>query len=977
MGGLMKGRRFLCGASLCLAFIGCGDDGALVRVDLGPTVDGGGTDGGPLLDGEALRCMEAADCDDGIECTVDSCEEPNCIHGPVDSLCDDANPCTADVCDRVGGCSNANVADGTDCVDPGGANGACTAGVCSSGCTSDADCDDAFACTTNTCDADTGICDAPARDDAACDDGNPCTVDACAVTGCNNTPAADDAACTTAGGAMGLCASGACVTGCTTDAECDDGVSCTSDSCDVSIGACVNVPEDSACDDGVDCTSDVCSAATGCVATPVNAACDDGIGCTSDTCDASAGCIATPGDLACDDGVTCTVDVCSETSDCSQTPADALCDDGNGCTTNVCASTGGCGTTDVGAGAPCTNAGGSAGLCDGAGACEVGCATDAECDDGNACNGSEVCDGTDGTCTPGTPLSCDDGVACTEDSCSPGTGCVVATDDGNCDDGNPCTSGACAPTGCTQANAPDTTTCMLGGNSGQCQTGSCVIGCAGDGDCDDGVACTADSCDLSTGSCRNVTADAACDDGIGCTTDTCTASGCQNAPAAAACSDGNSCTTNMCTATGCTATNVADGVPCTDGSSDAGLCSSGTCSVECTGAADCADGDACNGMETCSVNGQCRAGVPLVCNDGNACTADSCSTATGCVNAPIGCDDGAACTTDACNPASGCTFTPAPAMCDDGNECTAQVCTTGTGCSNPSVMDGVSCMGGSGTCQSGACTTSNPTTFRLNDLVLVDPHAVIDTTILGFVPVCGDITNDDLSVFGNTIPNLNGAFRDLIGMDGDGDTFADFGYVLHFDDLSRTNGATGAVRAVASDCTLPDPSACSPTAGGQDVSTTYTVRRSPGNCTPAAVANADTMTWPDGENSSVAVNRPAAGMYGCFETGPILFNLEIELQGVPVIIPLRQTVIAAQFADATETALTNGVLVGFLRETDADAIDIAITDPVNLTVNLGQDVLPEAGQCTGHDGVDVSGGQRGWWFLVNLTGRATTTATGY
>ena len=52
---------------------------------------------------------DAPDCtsDDGIACTIDSCDEVtrSCLHEPDDSLCaDDGNPCTVVVCDEAIGC---------------------------------------------------------------------------------------------------------------------------------------------------------------------------------------------------------------------------------------------------------------------------------------------------------------------------------------------------------------------------------------------------------------------------------------------------------------------------------------------------------------------------------------------------------------------------------------------------------------------------------------------------------------------------------------------------------------------------------------------------------------------------------------------------------------------------------------------------------------------------------------------------------
>ncbi|MEM5855046.1 MAG: hypothetical protein QXX07_03335 [Candidatus Aenigmatarchaeota archaeon] len=46
-------------------------------------------------------------CDDGIECTIDSCDAlQGCIHTPNNSLCDDGNPCTEDICDVQQGCQH-------------------------------------------------------------------------------------------------------------------------------------------------------------------------------------------------------------------------------------------------------------------------------------------------------------------------------------------------------------------------------------------------------------------------------------------------------------------------------------------------------------------------------------------------------------------------------------------------------------------------------------------------------------------------------------------------------------------------------------------------------------------------------------------------------------------------------------------------------------------------------------------------------
>ena len=116
--------------------------------------------------------------------------------------------------------------------------------------------------------------------------------------------------------------------GCTTDAQCDDGVFCTADYCDLDIGECRNLPFDTFCDDAVDCTEDRCDLErNGCVSSPVHHDCDDGDPCSLDSCE-SFGCWQVPAAADCDDGLACTTgDVCTA-GVCAGTDA---CDPGYAC----------------------------------------------------------------------------------------------------------------------------------------------------------------------------------------------------------------------------------------------------------------------------------------------------------------------------------------------------------------------------------------------------------------------------------------------------------------------------------------------------------------------------------------------------------------------------------------------------------------------------------------------------------------------
>jgi serine protease len=135
-----------------------------------------------------------------------------------------------------------------------------------------------------------------------------------------------------------------------------------------------------------------------------------------------------------------------------------------------------------------------------------------------------------------------------------------------------------------------------------------------------------------------------------------------------------------------------------------------TCSTD----ADCSDGLYCNGTEVC-VAGVCQTGTPINCSDGVACTVDSCDeTIKACVNTPNNalCDDGVYCNgAETCDATLGCQA-GTPVVCDDGNECTTDSCNESLkACENIKVDDNTACTDGvccSGICQIGiaACPTA-------------------------------------------------------------------------------------------------------------------------------------------------------------------------------------------------------------------------------------------------------------------------------
>jgi cysteine-rich repeat protein len=221
------------------------------------------------------------ECDDGNTVSGDGCENDChftglCGDGAVQppEVCDDGNHVNTDDCIacqaafcgdgflRTTPVSPANVeeCDDGNTVPGDGCNGDCTFG-----CTSDAECTDADACTVNFCDLSSHLCATrPADDGIACGGGTICT-------------------------GMGTCLGGVCIYSIPPD--CNDYEACTTDTCDPT-GGCVHteLAEGTSCDDGLFClTGERCRRGLDlrmyCTAELGTSPCNDGNACTEDTCD--------------------------------------------------------------------------------------------------------------------------------------------------------------------------------------------------------------------------------------------------------------------------------------------------------------------------------------------------------------------------------------------------------------------------------------------------------------------------------------------------------------------------------------------------------------------------------------------------------------------------------------------------------------------------------------------------------------------
>jgi hypothetical protein len=211
---------------------------------------------------------------------------------------------------------------------------------------------------------------------------------------------------------------------CTTNAECNDSIECTVDTCGVDM-RCEHTPIDAVCtgagercvvgtgcsttrtctmsaqcDDSIACTVDTCGAGNVCTYSAVDALCADPM---LPTCEVGRGCVAgamrCTSSAQCDDSVECTADACNAGGMCEHTPIDSLCDEeaGERCTATGCFAS-------------------------------RTCTTEEECQDGNFCNGRERCIPELGCMAATTMPRCDDMDACTVDTCEPATGCTYTCD---------------------------------------------------------------------------------------------------------------------------------------------------------------------------------------------------------------------------------------------------------------------------------------------------------------------------------------------------------------------------------------------------------------------------------------------------------------------------------------------------------------------------------------------------------------------
>ncbi len=234
-----------------------------------------------------------------------------------------------------------------------------------------------------------------------------------------------------------------------------------------------------------------------------------------------------------------------------------------------------------------------------------------------------------------------------------------------------------------------------------------------------------------------------------------------------------------------------------------------------------------------------------------------------------------------------------------------------------------------------------PTVFRANAIQLKDPH------VFGDVGICADLTS-----------SFNSTLAAQVGSDGDGDGFLDLSLLHAFRPL-EVAGVGLRFDTGYGDCV--SSTSCSWKLEPVPVTGDYSTEATMVCLEPIA-----------------GTTRPS---YGTIATpaGPCfvseLGDLVLPLFGVDMTF--RGTKVAAQFTGDPPTALGTGLLMGFLRMSDADSIVVPASVPIFGGLPLSSAIRGGSGNCaTGSDADTGPDSESGWWFYFGFADGEVTTFTG-
>jgi hypothetical protein len=497
----------------------------------------------------------------------------------------------------------------------------------------------------------------------------------------------------------------ACVSHCTSDADCTTGNVCLNGSCGLK-------PIGQSCQQGVECSSGNCIDGVCCDSLCAGACRSCALPSAMGHCSAVAlgstdqrGICVDRGPAACG-----TDGRCDGGGGCRKYPVGTMCgpercESGVSTPAALCTASGACVAPDAMACAPFA--------CNGS-RCYISCTVDANCSPGNVCTGNSC-----GKKPPGA--ICSDKTECASEKCFQGVCCTTECKDACKSCALPASKGTCAN---VPNNAPDPAemcmvqatstcgtnglcsagTCQRYGQGTSCRNASCESGtttftptatCDGAGVCVMPAAssCFPYRCDV-VPSCRSTcvsnsdcAAPAVCNNGR-----------CGLKPPGSSCGGNDECVSGICT----------EGVCCT--SACTGTCMScavvgslGTCTSVMAGKGDPAGRCPDQGAASCGTNGFCDgAGACQRYGAGVECAPPTCPTAGTTATLARTCDGAGVCqaaTTQSCAPFA-CNGTTCFAACGSASDCAPGNVCNGGACGKKRL--GQQCLGGA-ECESGNC----------------------------------------------------------------------------------------------------------------------------------------------------------------------------------------------------------------------------------------------------------------------------------
>ncbi len=240
-----------------------------------------------------------------------------------------------------------------------------------------------------------------------------------------------------------------------------------------------------------------------------------------------------------------------------------------------------------------------------------------------------------------------------------------------------------------------------------------------------------------------------------------------------------------------------------------------------------------------------------------------------------------------------------------------------------------------------------PAPLRFTSFEIRDPHFFGDFP----VPVgCFDFTDDPIPIVGT--PSVNDSTATAMVSDDDLDGCLDFSLMLLFRPFNAS-GVGEIVDTRSGNCTFPD------TSTSCHVKTQGTAER---GAYDGLTADPCLMVLPGTTSGyTPGITEPSAP---CFVTAADDLSLSI-FADQP--LPLRDTQISATTVSTAPDNLTEGLIYGFLREEDADALLIPADIPILGGLPLSVLFPGGTGNCAPGDDTDMHEGFNGWWFYVNFT----------